>query len=377
MYRDVDDIVVATMTIAMEDSWMNPSSLYASNVKNKIDKCRENVAKFIGAKADEIYFTSSASESNNWAIRGWIDEVWSNTSKNPFVITTPIEHKSILDLLNNGCWDATVDYCRVDENGLVDYEYLEEILILRYDSQILVSIHMANNEIGSIQDIKKIADLVHRYNGILHVDATQALPYIPIDVKTLGIDLLSASGHKMSSVLRGIGFLYKRNGVNIKPLIYGSQENGMRGSTENTYGIIGLSKALEYCDLSYETIGKLRDKRNYFITILKSKFGCKLNGSENSRLPNNINVVFPQNVEAEALLYMLDMSGIKASVGSACNSKEIEPSHVLTAIGLSKEEAMRSVRFTLPESITYEQINFVIDEISKALKIIESSNGDV
>ena len=374
-YRNVDDIIVDTITTAMKDSWMNPSSLYASSVKNKINKCRENVAKFIGAKADEIYFTSGASESNNWCIRGWVDEVWQNIYKTPYIITTPIEHKSILGLLKNGDLDATVDYCHVDGYGIVDYEYLEEMLVMRCDKPILVSICFANNEIGSIQSIRKIADLVHRYNGILHTDATQALNYIPIDVEALGIDILSASAHKISPVLRGIGFLYKRSRVNINPLIYGTQERNLRGGTENTYGIIGLSKALEYCDVSRESIEELSMKRNYFVDSLKYKFGCKLNGHDIDRLPNNINVTFPQGITGENLLYMLDMSGIRISTGSACNSKSIEKSHVLKAIGLSDEDAMKSVRFTLPYDITYEEINKVIYEIDKAIKIIEL-NGD-
>lgn len=373
-YRNADDIIVNTIITAMQDSWMNPSSLYASNIKNKINKCRENIAKFIGAKSNEVYFTSGASESNNWCIRGWVDGVWQNIYKTPYIITTSIEHKSILNLLENGDFDATVDYCRVDEYGIVDYKYLEEMLIMRHDNPILVSICFANNEIGSVNDIRKIADLVHKYNGVLHTDATQVLPNIPIDVEKLGIDLLSASGHKISPVLRGIGFLYKKNEVNINPLIYGAQEQNLRGGTENTYGIIGLSKALEYCDVSIPTIEKLTKIRDYFIEYLEFKFGCKLNGHPESRLPNNVNVTFSQNITGESLLYLLDMSDIRISTGSACNSKSIEPSHVLTAIGLSKTDAMKTVRFTLPDDITYEEINKVIDEIGKCIKLIDMEN---
>ena len=366
-YTNVDDIIVETMTAAMRDSWMNPSGLYAGNVKKNIDKYRENIAKFIGAKPDEIIFTSGASESNNFAIRGWID----GARCFPYVITTPIEHKSILNLLDNCELDGAINYCNVNEFGIADYDFLEEMLTDRCGKQILVSISVANNEIGTIQPIKKISELVHRYGGVLHVDATQALGHIPIDVEALGIDMMSCSGHKISPVLRGIGFLYKRNGINIKPLIYGAQENGLRGGTENTYGIIGLSKALEYCDVSEYTVGKLRDKRDYLITMLKHKFGCKLNGSE-MRLPNNVNITFPQNISGESLLHILEMDGIKASSGSACNSHEIKVSNVLTAIGLSEDEAMRTVRFTLPNDITYDELNTVIDSIDKALKLIET-----
>lgn len=374
-YSNIDDIVVETITTAMRDSWMNPSSLYASNVKNKIDKCREGIAKFINAKPDEIYFTSGASESNNLAIRGWDDEIWLNTYKKSNIITTPIEHKSILELLENGNLGSKVYYCRIDKFGNVDYESLESLL-KRCNSKsepVLVSIQMANNEIGTWQDIRNISKLVHKYNGVLHTDATQCLGHIDIDVEDFGIDMMSCSGHKISPVLKGIGFLYKRDCVNIQPLIYGTQENALRGGTENTYGIIGLSKAIEHYYINNDIIDEMCEKRDYFIDILEYEFRCKLNGDSWNRLPNNISVTFPQNITAESLLYTLDMSSIKIGVGSACNSKSIEPSYVLKAIGLTDEDAMRTVRFTIPEDITYEDIRYTIKEIEKAIKIIEAN----
>lgn len=375
-YRNVDDIIVNTMVEAMKDSWMNPSSLYAAGVKDKISKCRANIAKFINAKPEEIIFTSGASESNNLAIRGWDDEIWLTTYKKSNIITSPIEHKSILELLENGNLGSTVHYCDVDEDGMVNYDSLEQLLkgFKIKDEQVLVSICHANNELGTIQNIKRISELVHKYNGVLHVDSTQSLGKISIDVEKLGVDMLSASGHKISPVLRGIGFLYKRNGINIQPLIYGAQENQMRGGTENTYGIIGLSKALEYCDVSVDKINEMCNKRDYFIGLLKSKFDCKLNGDGWGRLPNNINVTFPQNITGESLLYMLDISGIKISTSSACNSRAVVPSHVLTSIGLTDEQAMRSIRITLHDDITYEEINYVIKEIENAIKLIEMEN---
>ena len=367
-YSNVDDIIVNTIAQAMTDSWMNPSSLYAPNVRNRINRCRENLAKFIGAKPDEIYYTSGASESNNWAIRGWYDV---NKYEDPHIITTPIEHKSILEIFPN-CLDySIVDFCDIDEYGLVDCESLEDLLKKANSSPILVSICMANNEIGTVQHIQIISNLVHKYNGVLYVDATQAFGHLYTNVKELGIDMMSASGHKLSPALKGIGFLYKKNGVSIKPLIYGSQENGLRGGTENTFGIIGLNKAIEYCNVSNKKIVEIIDKRNYFINLLESKFGCKLNGHHDYRLPNNINVAFPQNITGENLLYMLDISNIKVSTSSACNSKSIEPSHVLKAIGLSDEEAIKSVRFTLPDDITYKEIDYVVEEIDKVIKILE------
>lgn len=372
-YTNVDDIIVNTMTTAMRDSWMNPSSLYAVGVKNKINKCRANIADFIGAKPEEIYFTSGASESNNWCIRGWVDAKLETSLHMLNVITTPIEHKSILDAVKNKNLCACTYYCDVDEYGHVDCDSLRNLLSRNEYGSTLVSIQFANNEIGTIQDIVKIANIVHKYDGVLHVDATQAFGHFPIDVEVLGIDMMSCSGHKISPVLRGVGFLYKRNGVEIKPLIYGAQEQGLRGGTENTYGILGLNKAIEHCDISSKKIIELINKRYYLMEVLVRKFDCKVNGDIDNRLPNNINATFPQNITGESLLYMLDIGNIKISTGSACNSNAIEPSHVLKAIGLSDEEAMRTVRFTLSDDITYEEIDRTIDEIDKAIKIIESN----
>ena len=374
-YSDVDDIIINTMTNAMKSYWENPSSLYASDIKEEIDKCRAKIAKFIGAKSDEIYFTSGASESNNWAIKGWTDEVWLNTYKTANIITTRIEHKSILEVLDKGNLGAVVGYCDVDEFGLVDCESLEQMLLMRKGKPVLVSIHMANNEIGVIQDIKRISDLVHKYGGVLHVDATQAFGHIHINVKELGIDLMSASGHKISPVLKGIGFLYKKNCINIQPLIYGAQENHMRGGTENTFGIIGLNKAVEYCDVREDKIREMYSKRDYFIGCLEYKFGCKLNGHPTKRLPNNISITFPQNITGESLLYTLDLSGIQIATGSACNSHSITPSYVLKEIGLTNEQAMRTIRITLSDDITYEDIDYVIEEIERSLKLIETQEA--
>lgn len=371
-YSSRDDIIVDTIAEAMKKYWRNPSSLYSSNVKEVINICRKQVADFIGAKSEEIYFTSGASESNNWCIRGWVDNALSKDISMVNVITTPIEHKSILEAVKNPNLGAIVRYCDVNEFGCVDIVSLKRLLDFREGEPILVSVGLANNEIGTIQEIQSISKLVHEYGGVLHIDATQALPCIPIDVEELGADMMSASGHKISPVLKGIGFLYIKNGIDIHPLIYGSQERSLRGGTENTFGIIGLGKAIELCDVSQKRLTEMFNKREYFLDKLISEFGCKLNGNKWGRLPNNINVTFPQNITGEALLYTLDMSGIEISTGSACNSKEIAPSHVLTAIGLNEDEVIRTVRFTLSDDITYENIDKVINEIEKAIKLIEA-----
>lgn len=371
-YRaSIDNDIVNTIADAMITLWENPSSLYSAYVKEEINACRENVAEFIGAKPNEIIFTSGASESNNLAIRGWVDHMLMNTLQFINVITTPIEHKSTLEAVKNGALGARVYHCNVDKFGFVDYKSLEHLLLMCQEEPVLVSVYMGQNEIGTLNDIKKISDLVHKYGGILHVDATQTFGHIPIDVEDLGVDMMSCSGHKISPVLKGIGFLYKKDCINIRPLIYGTQENGLRGGTENVFGIIGLAKAIKYCNFTTK-IMELEDKRDYFIDMLYSKFGCKLNGHSEYRLPNNINVTFPQNITGEALLYTLDLNNIKISVGSACNSRSIEPSYVLKEIGLSDEEAMRTVRFTLSEDITYEDIDYVIAEIEKSIKLIEA-----
>lgn len=368
--RNVDDVIVDTIAMAMKDSWQNPSSLYASNVKTRINVCRDNIARFVGANSKEIIFTSGASESNNMAIKGWVGDTIKDL-RFANVITTPIEHASISKLIQSEALIANTYNCEVDKFGVIDIDSLEKLLSICGHRPILVSTHMANNEIGTIQDIKAISNLVHKYGGVLHVDATQAFGHIPINVEDLGIDMMSASGHKISPVLKGIGFLYKKDDINIQPLIYGSQENGLRGGTENVFGIFGLGKAIELCDVGQEKIKEMYSKRDYFIGLLECKFGCKLNGHSHHRLPNNVNVTFPQNITGESLLYMLDLSGVQISVGSACNSHSIELSHVLKAIGLSNEDAMKTVRFSLPEDITYEELDYAVEEIGKIMKIIE------
>lgn len=370
-YSSKDYVIVDTIAEAMKKYWRNPSSLYATDVKDIINKCRKQVADFIGAEADEIYFTSGASESNNWAIRGWVDKELTEGTAVVNVITTPIEHKSILEAVKNPNLGAIVRYCGVDKYGLVDCNSFRRLLEFREGEPILVTMGSANNEIGTVQEVEKISELVHKYGGVLHVDATQELPYESIDVKELGIDMMSCSGHKISPVLKGIGFLYIKNGINIHPLIYGSQERGVRGGTENVFGIIGLAKAIELCDVSQKRFDDMSTKRDYFISRLEHKFGCQLNGHDFLRLSNNVNVTFPQNITGESLLYTLETANILISTGSACNSKEISPSHVLKAINLTDDESMRTVRFTLSDDITYDEIDCVVDEIEKAIKLIE------
>lgn len=361
--------VISAMMPYFIDKWHNPSSLYADAVKvNKdIEKAKETVGDFINADANEIYFTSSGSESNCWAIKGFVDYSISKGRK-PCVITSTIEHKSIMECVDN-LNNVEVHYIGVDKYGFINLTNLRNMMLQARVTcdDILVSIQFANNEIGTIQRIKEIAHEVHHFDGVFHTDAVQVVGNITIDVEELCIDMMTVSGHKLGCP-KGIGFLYKRNGVNIKPLIYGTQMNGLRGGTENVPYIIGMAKAIEMYKMT--DMEELCAKRDFFINCLKAELGCDINGHNEYRLPNNINVTFPQNITAEALLYSLDFSNIQVSVGSACNSHSIEASHVLKAIGLSDEEAMRTIRITINNDIDYLDIDYVVKEIVKSVKII-------
>ena len=361
--------VIETMMPYFTEKFYNPSALYskASKIKDDIENARKTIGNFINANSNEIYFTSSGSESNCWAIQGFIN-YWRRKGKEPTIITSVIEHKSIMACVDN--MNVDVHYVGVDNEGFIDIDLLTEILnyVQNEHNKILVSMQFANNEIGTIQRIKEIAEIVHKYNAVFHTDSVQAFGQIPIDVKELGIDMLSASGHKIGCP-KGIGMLYKKRDIEIDPLIYGSQMDGLRGGTENVAYIIGMAKAVELIEDNIKSQIRLTVLRNNFITELKS-LGCKVNGSLYQRLPNNINVTFSQDVAGEALTYLLDMCGIMVSTGSACNSHSVEPSYVLKAIGLSDEEAAKTIRFTLPEDITMDDIDNVMSELKKQIELL-------
>lgn len=363
--QEVIDVMLPYFT----DKWHNPSSLYSSAVKVKkdIEEARKTVGTFINANANEIYFCSCGSEADNWAVKG-IAKTMAKKGKR-HLITTVIEHHAILNsmkALEEEGFEVT--YLFVDKFGLVNSKQIESAI--RPDTA-LVSIMYANNEIGSIEPISEIAEVCHKYNVLFHTDAVQAVNSIKIDVREQNIDLLSMSGHKFGAP-KGIGVLYIRNGIDIANLIDGgSQMDGRRSGTENVPYIVGMAKAIELCEIDMGKNVELCEKRDYFIEKLVKEFGCTINGSLKNRLACNINATFPKNITGENLLYLLDMCGIYCSTGSACNSKSITPSHVLTAIGLGDEQAMKTVRFTLPDNITYEEIDKVIEEIDKCLKLIE------
>lgn len=367
----------------LTDEFYNPSSIYSDGVRVRraIDNARESIAGFINADADEIFFTSGSSESNCWAIQGYLLAGVMDISTTS-IVTTKIEHKSIMECVDamerfgNATYYCDVTYLDVDKDGFVNMEQLESVFKDREEPDyydIFVSIQLANNEVGTIQDIKAISDIIHKYGGVLHVDATQAFGQIPIDVKAMGIDMLSASAHKLEGGFKGVGLLYKKKDIEIQPIIYGSQNAGHRGGTENCFGIVGFAKAVELASKEMEGKLALSVKRDYFISEL-TRNGCELNGASVHRLPNNINVMLPEGIGSEELLYMLDLDDIQCSAGSACNSHSKKPSYVLKALGLTDEEAARSVRFTISSDITYDDIDYVVEKIVKIMKIIRNSN---
>lgn len=369
--KPVNSIVEAVKPY-IESEWYNPSAKYSkgSNVKKKIESVRADIAKEIGANSNEIYFTSGATESNNWVIRGFVDQC-KIEGKKPLIITTNIEHGSIIKCVKAmEKLYAKCIYLPVNQNGCFILESLNAVLKFYKDMpcvKVLVTIGMGNNEIGTIQDITSIANMVHDYNGVLHTDATQCFGHIPIDNQVLCADMISASAQKFGG-LKGIGFLYKKDSIEIQPLIYGSQEQGQRGGTENVVGIVALGEAINQID--YSKTDKVKHLRNYMIEKLVKRLGCKVNGSITDRLPNNINITFPQSITGEALIYMLDMCNIYISSGSACNAHSIKPSYVLQAIGLDDYEISRTIRITLPDDINKKQIDTVVDEIEKQIQVL-------
>ena len=322
---------------------------------------RETIAGTLGAANNEIYFTAGGSEADNWALKA-VAEAYA--SKGKHIITSKIEHHAVLHtceyLEKNGC---EITYVNVDENGIVKLDELEKAI--RPDT-ILISIMYANNEIGTIQPIKEIGEIARKHNVLFHTDAVQAYGQLPINVDECSIDMLSASGHKLNGP-KGIGFLYIRKGIKIRSFIHGGQqERGRRAGTENVPGIVGLGAAVERAfSMMEEKTVKERELQDYLIGRIESEIPyCRLNGDREKRLPNNVNFSF-RFVEGESLLIMLDMKGICASSGSACTSGSLDPSHVLLAIGLPHEIAHGSLRMSLNEENTKEELDFTVEAIKE------------
>lgn len=362
--------VVEAMLPYFTENYGNPSSIYgfASQNKEVITLQREAIAEVLGAKPEEIYFTAGGSESDNWALKATAE---SYKAKGNHIITTKIEHHAILHTAE---WLAKqgfeITFLDVDENGVVKLEDLKAAI---KPTTILISVMFANNEIGTIQPIAEIGAIAHE-NGILfHTDAVQAFGQVPIDVDACHIDMLSASGHKLNGP-KGIGFLYIRKGVKIRSLVHGgAQERKRRAGTENVPGIVGMGTAASRAARTMkERTAKERELRDYLISrVLEEIPYTKLNGHPQNRLPNNANFSF-RFIEGESLLIMLDMKGICASSGSACTSGSLDPSHVLLAIGLPHEIAHGSLRLTLSEETTKEDIDYVVDALKEIVTRLRS-----
>lgn len=362
--------VVEAMLPYFTEHYGNPSSIYAlaSESREAVSRAREIIAGTLGAKSNEIYFTAGGSESDNWALKA-AAEAYAGTGKH--IITSKIEHHAILhtcEYLEKRGYEIT--YIDVDENGILKTEELEKAI--RPDT-VLISVMFANNEIGTIQPIREIGEIARRHHIIFHTDAVQAYGQLPIDVDEYGIDMLSASGHKLNGP-KGTGFLYIRTGLKLRSFIHGgAQERNRRAGTENVPGIVGLGKAAERVfRIMPEKTEKEISLRNYLIhRILTEIPYCRLNGDPEKRLPNNVNISF-EFVEGESLLIKLDTKGICASSGSACTSGSLDPSHVLLAIGLPHEKAHGSLRLTLSEENTEREMDYVVENIKEIVNYMRS-----
>lgn len=366
--------VVDAMIPYFHDKFGNPSSLYELAVENKnaVNQARQVIAGTIGAKENEIFFTSGGTEADNWALRNAAENY---ADKGKHIITTRIEHHAVIhtcEYLSKKGFE--ISYINVDEYGIIKLNELRNAI--RKDT-IMISVMFANNEIGSIQPIGEIGQIARNAGVLFHTDAVQAYCHVPIDVNELNIDFLSASGHKIRGP-KGVGFLYARDGIRLSPMIFGgSQERKMRAGTENVPGIIGLATAasLENTNLTQRAFRERR-ARDYLIErIMREIPFTRLNGHRFNRLPGNANFSF-QFVDGESLLVMLDMEGICASSGSACTAGSTEPSHVLRAVGLPDDVAYGTLRLTISEDTTREEIDKTVNAVKKIVSELRNKSEE-
>ena len=366
----ISDRVLEAILPWLKEGYGNPSSIYAlgRNSKLAIEKAREKVAAAIGADPAEIYFTGCGSEADNWSIKGAMSRL-AKKGKNHF-ITSAIEHHAVLhtaDALKKRGVETTL--VRVDAGGRVSPE--DVAAAIRPETG-LVSIMFANNEIGTIQPIAEIAAVCRERGVLFHTDAVQAVGAVPINVRELGVDMLSLSGHKLHAP-KGVGALYIRKGVYIDNLIDGGgQERSKRAGTENVASIVGLGEAMEYAAATLEErTAKTLKMRERLIDGLIGIERCRLNGSRENRLPGNVNISF-EGVEGESLLLMLDLQGICASSGSACTSGSLDPSHVLLAIGLPAEVAHGSLRLSINDCNSEEDVDYILEKLPPIIERLRS-----
>ncbi|MBS5064839.1 MAG: cysteine desulfurase NifS [Hungatella hathewayi] len=360
--------VVEAMLPYFTEFYGNPSSVYefSTPCKKAIAHARETVADSLGAKSNEIYFTAGGTESDNWAIKATAEAY---QDKGNHIITSKIEHHAVLhtcEYLEKRGFEVT--YLDVDENGTVKLEDLKKAI---RPTTILISIMFANNEIGTIQPIKEIGAIAKEHGILFHTDAVQAYCHVPINVDEYNIDMLSSSGHKINGP-KGIGFLYIRTGIKTRSFIHGgAQERKRRGGTENVPGIVGYGKAVEMALATMEERAKKESElRDYLMERIMAEVPyTRINGHRTNRLSNNVNVAF-QFIEGESLLIKLDMAGICGSSGSACTSGSLDPSHVLLAIGLPHEIAHGSLRLTLNEENTKEEMDYVVEQVKEIVSYL-------
>ena len=358
--------VVEAMLPFFSENYGNASSIYSLGgvSKKAVNQARRILADYLGAKPEEIYFTAGGTEADNWALKA-AAEAYANKGKH--IITTRIEHHAVLhtcEYLEKQGYEVT--YVGVDENGIVKLQELEEAI--RPDT-ILISVMYANNEIGTLQPIREVGQIAHERGILFHTDAVQAFGQLPINVDELHIDLLSASAHKVNGP-KGVGCLYIRSGLKLRSFIHGgAQERSRRAGTENVPSIVGFGRAIERAvDIMPEKIRKETMLRDYLIEQIYEKIPyCRLNGDRTRRLPGNVNFSC-QFIEGESLLILLDMKGVCGSSGSACTSGALDPSHVLLAIGLSHELAHGSLRLTLSEENTKEEMDTVVTAIKEIVE---------
>ena len=363
-------LALAAMLPYFSEHYGNASTIYRLGAESKkaVTEARDTIAKSLGAESPEIYFTAGGSEADNWAL---IAAAESYEGKGKHIITSAVEHHAVLHTcryLEKRGYEVT--YVGVDEKGILKVEELKKAI--RPDT-ILISVMFANNEIGTLQPIGEIGRIARQKGILFHTDAVQAYGHVPIDVGEQCIDLLSASGHKLGGP-KGIGFLYIRQGVKIRSFLHGgAQERGRRAGTENVPGIVGLGAAVKYAFKDMENrAAKISALRDYLMEKIEKEIPyCRLNGHRTKRLPNNVNYSF-RFIEGESLLIMLDRKGICASSGSACTSGSLDPSHVLLAIGLPHEIAHGSLRLTLSEETTMEDVDYVADSLKAVVERLRS-----
>lgn len=372
--------VLEAMTPFLTENFGNPSSLYTlgRNARGAIEDARDRIAAFIGADSREIVFTSGGTEADNFAIKG---VAYANEKKGNHIITTPIEHHAVLGpchFLQKQGFEVT--YLPVDEHGMIDPADVEKAIT---DNTVLISVMHANNEVGTIEPIEEISRITREKGVYLHTDAVQTFGHIPLQVDKLGVDLLSASAHKLYGP-KGIGALFVKRGTRMVPFMHGgSQENNRRGGTHNVAGIIGFAKAVEIAEKEMESEAKrLTELRDYLIhSIIEKIPNVRLNGHPTKRLPNNTSVCLV-GAEGEAILLSLDMEGISSSSGSACTSGTLDPSHVLLAMGVPAEVAHSSLRLTTGKYTTKEEIDYVLEvlppivERLRAMSPLDASWGE-